>query len=209
MKIQLDNVGKQYNGEWIFKSISLSFSSDDTYWIAGGNGSGKSTLLKVLSGFSIPSVGGVRWTLNGKEVEREEVYKKVSFCSPAMGLYENHTVKEAIEYHFSLKPVLNNLSTNEILAFCYLTESQDKTILQLSSGMLQRLKLTLTLLSNTEILLLDEPCANLDDQAISWYQEKLKALKNERLLIICSNNKQEEHFLCNKTINLEQYKDFN
>ena len=95
-----------------------------------------------------------------------------------------------------------------ILEFCYLGDSRTKLISQLSSGMLQRLKLTLAFLSKTSILFLDEPCANLDDKAISWYQEALKKYKNNRLLIICSNNKEEEHFMCDKTVNLEDYKEF-
>ena len=208
MNLFLDKIGKQYEGEWIFKSISLSFSTEHKYLITGGNGSGKSTLLKLLAGYVVPSIGKAVWSANSQEISNEEVYNEISYCSPSMSLFDSHTVEEAINFHFSLKKCSEDWDIGSILEFCYLEESRTKLISQLSSGMLQRLKLTLAFLSKTATLFLDEPCANLDDKAISWYQEGLKKYENGRLLVICSNNKEEEHFMCNKTVNLEDYKKF-
>lgn len=204
MDISLKNVGKQFNGEWIFKSISLSFSQKYSYHITGSNGSGKSTLLKVISGYSVPSQGEITW--GGFDKNKEGVYEQVSLCSPFMELFENHTVFEAIEFHFRFKKLISSVSIDEVVAYCYLGGAEHKLVSELSSGMKQRLKLALCFLSDTPYLLLDEPCANLDDKAISWYQKNLKECKKKRLIIICSNNKEEEHFICNKTVNLGDYK---
>ena len=207
MHIITENLGKQYNGEWIFKSISLSFFSEFAYHISGSNGSGKSTLLRVLSGYSVPSKGSVNYFNQTEDLSKEQIFECVSFCSPALSLFDNHTVKEAITFHFTFKQLNKEFCIDEVLDFCYLRDSEDKKIAQLSSGMIQRLKLTLAFLSNTSMLLLDEPCANLDEKAIVWYQENLKKYRKNRLLLICSNNKEEEHFLCDKTIKLEDFKD--
>ena len=61
MKITLDNTGKKYNKEWIFKGMNLNILSPSSYVISGSNGSGKSTLLKVLSGFETPSKGVISY----------------------------------------------------------------------------------------------------------------------------------------------------
>lgn len=207
MQIELNKVGKQYNGEWIFKSISLSFTPENQYWISGHNGSGKSSLLRIIAGYNLPSKGTIKWKSTKQELIAEEVYQEVALCSPALTLFDNHTVEEAIAFHFKNQELTPEMNQSKVLKFCYLEESKSKTIQQLSSGMLQRLKLALAFLSRTELLLLDEPCANLDAQAIQWYQKNLQLYKKDRLLIICSNNKEEEHFLCNKTINLEDFKE--
>lgn len=207
MHILTENLGKQYNGEWIFKSISLSFFSEFAYHISGSNGSGKSTLLRVLAGYSVPSKGKLNYFNQTEELKKDLLFENVSFCSPALSLFDNHTVKEAIAFHFTFKKLNSDYTLDEVLDFCYLRNSAQKKIAQLSSGMIQRLKLTLAFLSETSMLFLDEPCANLDEKAINWYQENLKKYRKNRLLLICSNNKEEEHFLCDKTIKLEDFKD--
>ncbi len=206
MEICLHDIGKQYDGEWIFKSVSLSFYDQFCYLITGINGSGKSSLLKVLSGYSLPSQGVISWKTNKNEVRADMVYQQVSICAPFVSLFDKHTVKEAVYFHFNFKKILSEIAIQEVLDFCYLQDSRNKKISQLSSGMKQRLKLALSFLSDTPFLFLDEPCANLDESAIKWYQASLKKYSKNRLVIICSNNKQEEHFMCDKTINLAHYK---
>ena len=200
MQIVLNNIGKQFNGEWIFKSISLIFLSGGRYWISGNNGSGKSSLLKLITSFSVPSVGKIEWSKRSneitQEIKKEEVYSHVSVCAPYISLFEKHTVIQAVEFHLKFKTALFNLSVNEIIDLCYLSESKHKQIDQLSSGMQQRLKLALAIISDTSVLILDEPCSNLDEQAIAWYQNTLTKFAFNRLIIIASNHKKEEHFIC-------------
>lgn len=208
MNINLNNIGKQYNGEWIFKSVSLSFSNNHSYLIAGGNGSGKSSLLKLISGYSVASQGEIQWSDNDDNISAEEIHQHVSICAPSIELFDKHTVIEAVNFHFNFKvPIIDSMSSDEVIKLCYLEDSVSKEINQLSSGMKQRLKLALTFLSKGSLLLLDEPCSNLDDKAIKWYQDNLEKYRKNRLVIICSNNKEEEHFICDKTITLEDFKE--
>ncbi|MFT6715488.1 MAG: ABC-type multidrug transport system ATPase subunit [Saprospiraceae bacterium] len=206
MKISLDNIGKQFNGEWIFKSVSLSFSHEFCYLITGHNGSGKSSLLKVLCGYSVPSQGIISWIDEAKAITEDQIHKEVSVCAPFVELFGGHSVTEAIEFHFKFKKLTASMSIEKVIDFCYLDGCESKLISELSSGMKQRLKLALNFLSETPYVFLDEPCSNLDERAIKWYQENLVKYKKDRLVIICSNNKEEEHFLCDKTVNLGDYK---
>lgn len=206
MEIKLENIGKQYKGEWIFKSISLSFLPGDHIHIAGGNGMGKSTLLKVIAGLTIPSKGSINFVQNGMSVEQELLIQYISICAPFITPFEKHTVQEAVNFHLSLRPQLDNIDSDRLLDICYLNEARDKRMSELSSGMQQRLKIALAILSKSAVLLLDEPCSNLDEKAIEWYQELLTQYAGDRLILVSSNNKPEEHFICKKTINLADYK---
>ena len=61
MKISLENIGKKYNREWIFRGIDLELTTSDSYVVSGGNGSGKSTFLKLISGFQTQSEGVIAY----------------------------------------------------------------------------------------------------------------------------------------------------
>ena len=72
--------------------------------------------------------------------------------------------------------------------------------------MKQRLKLGLAILSDTPLLLLDEPASNLDKEAVNWYKNLITKHSANRTVIICSNNSEEEYFLCEKKLNVMDFK---
>ena len=86
-----------------------------------------------------------------------------------------------------------------------LTTSINKEIRYFSSGMKQRTKLLLAILSDVPCILLDEPCSNLDKQGIAWYQSLLNNYLGDRTLIVCSNQEY-EYEICDKSISILDYK---
>ncbi|MCB0575482.1 MAG: ATP-binding cassette domain-containing protein, partial [Saprospiraceae bacterium] len=88
MTIQLQNAGKRYRLDWIFRGLDFSFEESKRYAVLGPNGSGKSTLLKVLSGHLTPSKGKVVFMENGKEVPSEHLYRQISYAAPYIELIE-------------------------------------------------------------------------------------------------------------------------
>jgi ABC-type multidrug transport system ATPase subunit len=72
--------------------------------------------------------------------------------------------------------------------------------------MKQRLKLTLAIMADCPVLMLDEPCSNLDAKAIDWYHTMLDAYAKNKLIIVCSNHLQYEYQLCKEQINTEAFK---
>lgn len=203
--IELNNVGKQFEGEWIFKSVSLHFSNEFVYHIAGGNGSGKSTFLKLLSAYSTPSKGQISYSIYQQNIPSSHLYSKISWCAPYVDVYSNLTLIELFDFYTANKS-LNCKNVNEFAHICYLTEHVNKPLKNYSSGMLQRVKLALAILAKSDILFLDEPCSNLDENGVLWYQNLLQVHLQNRLVIIASNNHQSEIFCCNQTINIEQFK---
>ncbi len=205
MHISLHKIGKKFNREWIFRNIDFEIPSGTRIAILGSNGSGKSTLLQVLSGILSPSEGSTEYRINETEVPIEEVFQYFTIASPYLELVEEMTLIEMIEFHFSFKGRLQELSNTEIINLLGLEKSTHKEIRHFSSGMKQRLKLALAVLSDVQCILLDEPCSNLDKQSISWYQNLLNTYVANRTLIICSNQEY-EYEICDKSLSIMDYK---
>src|SRR5690606_4161092 len=206
MKVQLSNIGRKFGKEWIFRNIGKSIEEKSIIAIVGPNGSGKSTLLKIISGSELPTEGSVKYLLGAGEVEAEEIYKHISYAAPYMDLPEQFSLKELLQFHHKIKGFGNKYLPEEMLDILYLQYSANKYVKDFSSGMKQRLKLGLAILNNSSILILDEPCSNLDEQGVEWYQKILKEHCNNRLVLIGSNNSKSEIFLCNDQINLQDFK---
>ena len=79
MKIELTNLGKRYNREWIFRNLSFQFGINKHYAITGPNGSGKSTLLQIIAGSAMYTEGEIAYHHLDKTIEPENIFKKISF----------------------------------------------------------------------------------------------------------------------------------
>ena len=198
MQIELKNIGKKFNKDWIFRNLNYKFNYNNSYAITGANGSGKSTLLQIISGFVMPSEGQV---LNNETQVDNNFYQQISIAAPYLELVEEMTATEFLQFHLQFKNFIGNTSIETILETVQLQKSADKQIRNFSSGMKQRLKLAQALFSNTQMLLLDEPCSNLDKQGITLYQQLIKSHTHNRLVIVCSNDEVEYSF-CNHKLDL-------
>lgn len=205
-EILLSDIGKHYNNQWIFKGVNLNLKSGDSVAFKGNNGSGKSTLLQIISGFITPDTGLIQWKYNGVPVVTEQVYKRIALASPYLDLIEEFTLIENIEFYGKLKSFQNNISPADVSRIAEMQKSDHKPVKHFSSGMKQRLKLALAILSDSEILLLDEPLSNLDRKGYDWYHSMLEKYLNSRILVVCSNQVNEEISFCKRTLNIEEFK---
>jgi len=204
MKIVLDNVGRRFNKEWIFRNLSAKFETGNSYAILGPNGSGKSTLLSVLTGSLTPSEGKISFSDNG-DIAVEDIYKCISLAAPYLELVETFTLREIIDFHFKFKNFAPGVDAQSLISILGLDKSVDKQIKYFSSGMKQRTKLALACCSDSPILFLDEPTSNLDVQGINWYLELIENFTKERLTVIGSNQIQEYDF-CKEHIQISDFK---
>ena len=206
MKIELSDVGQRFKRDWIFKGVNTTFEAKSKWAILGGNGSGKSTLLSLISGKRIPSKGKINYSIDGKSIEQEAVYTHLSLASPSLELYEEFTLAETINFHFTFKQSIGNLTTEAIATEMYLQDALGKQVKFFSSGMKQRLKVGLALLSAGELLLLDEPTMNMDAKAIDWYGTNMEKYAIGKTVVISSNSIAHEYQLCSNQIDIEQFK---
>ncbi|HEX2618433.1 MAG TPA: ABC transporter ATP-binding protein [Flavobacteriales bacterium] len=206
MRVALSNVAKHFHREVVFTGVDHVFEAGSRTAVLGPNGSGKSTLLQVAAGALVPTAGSVAHALNDSVLDPELVYKQVSIAAPYLNLYEDLSLRETIANHARFKPLRNGIGTNELAAIAYLGDHLDKPVRNFSSGMKQRLKLALAILSDTPLLLLDEPASNLDAQGISWYKELLLANLNDRTLLVASNNEVAETAACTASVEIARWK---
>ncbi|MCX2493631.1 ABC transporter ATP-binding protein [Pedobacter sp. PF22-3] len=204
MNITLQNVGRRFNKEWIFRNLSTEFNTGNSYAILGPNGSGKSTLLSVLTGSLSPSEGKISFS-DTKDIPVENIYNYISLAAPYLELVETFTLKEIIDFHFRFKNFASGLDAKNLISVLGLEKATNKQIKYFSSGMKQRTKLALACCADTPILFLDEPTSNLDIQGISWYRELIENFGKDRLTIIGSNQIQEYDF-CTNQIQISDYK---
>ena len=205
MKISLNNLGKRYSREWIFRNLSFQFNINKHYAITGPNGSGKSTLLQIIAGSTIYNEGGIIYHESDKNIEPEKIFKKISFAAPYLEVVEEMTLVEFFAFHQKMKGWVSSIDTKEIIFTLDLEKSSHKQIRYFSSGMKQRVKLAQAIFSNVPTVLLDEPLTNLDDKGILLYHSLIKNYCNDRLVIVSSNDKNEYSF-CEEKINMLNYK---
>jgi len=195
MALELISLSKLFGTKEVIPEWDVKWESNSRIGIFGNNGSGKSTFLKLLSGQLSPSSGKI--IISG--IPEENLSQKSSYCGPDLDLFKKFTIKEHFEYHNSLKPLRSGNSIHEI---GIASNDLNKPLGSFSSGMKQRVKLALSIFSNSPLLLLDEPTSHLDTEGIKWYQECLSSNLspstefNDRILIVASNHKQEETYNC-------------
>jgi len=206
MQIKFKEAGKRFNRDWIFRRLDFVFEPGKSYVILGGNGSGKSTLLKAALGYAPLSEGSVSFFSGDREVKQENIYKHFSFCSPYMELYEELSLYELVKFHSGLKPLRNKIGAKEFIERIDLEKSAKKPVKYFSSGMKQRVRIGLAVLSDTDCVLLDEPVSNLDRKGVEWYQNLIKAERDQRTVLVASNHAEDEYFFCEKKLNIEDYK---
>lgn len=151
-------------------------------------------MLQCIGGMLQLSEGKIEYAIDDKQLENEEVYKQVSFCAPYLDVIEEMTLAEFLQFHNQFKSFINNFSIQNIIEEIGLTNAVTKQIRYYSSGMKQRVKLAQAIFSNASIVLLDEPCSNLDTKGIELYHSLIEKYCRERLVIVCSNDEVEYSF---------------
>jgi ABC-type multidrug transport system ATPase subunit len=206
VNLSLRNIGKRFNRDWIFRGVDIQLNGGDRIAVLGMNGSGKSTLAKIMSGFVIPSEGSVQLNIDNELVHTDQYYRHLSYAAPYLELPEEFTLVELINFQRKLKPIVKDLPTHEIINRLGMEQEMHKPVVQFSSGMKQRLKLLLALLSKTAITILDEPTVNLDQQGIAWYRQLIDDNNSDKIIIVCSNHQSDEFDFCSQHLMIEQYK---
>jgi ABC-type multidrug transport system ATPase subunit len=203
MHITLNNTGKRYNREWIFRHVDYKLIPGRSYAITGPNGSGKSTLLQVIAGAVQHSEGDISYNDSQQNISISQPYQQISIATPYLELIEELTATELLTFHSTFKQFIKPIP--EMLEAVTLGNAAHKQIRYFSSGMKQRLKLAQAFFSSTRVLLLDEPTTNLDADGIALYLHLIEKYAAGKLVIVSSNDKAEYSF-CEEVISISNYK---
>lgn len=205
MRITFSDTGKRFNREWIFRNLSFEFLPGEKYAITGPNGSGKSTVLQVISGSMAPSEGKIQWHLKHEPVEEDNLFSYLAIAAPYLETIEELTATEFLSFHNKFKMYVNDMAVNEIIDIIGLKTAAHKQIRYFSSGMKQRIKLAQAIFSDVPLLLLDEPCTNLDSAGIELYHQLITKYAGDKTVVVSSNDVQEYSF-CKSILNIQDFK---
>lgn len=201
----LDNIGKKFSREWIFRGLSYEFKVGQPVAIIGPNGSGKSTLVKSISGAIPVNEGNVLFKNNNETLQEYEWHKHIGISAPYLELIEEFTLAESIDFHVRFRPFTNGFTKEIFMEQIGLERHKNKYIRDFSSGMKQKLKLGFAFYTENDILILDEPTANIDHMGYQWYMEEVQKLIPHKILLI-SSNEPKEYTFCDKSLSILDFK---
>lgn len=193
--ILLKGVEHHYDARPVFANIHAAFHTGQVGIVTGLNGSGKSTLFRIIAGLLAPSRGSVEFLLQGKPQDSFERRQYIGLVAPDLTLYRELTAVENLLFFAEVMgKTVGRAELVELLTEVGLRGRGRDLVGNYSSGMRQRLKYALALLSNPPVLLLDEPTANLDVSGVEMV-ERVIARQRERqgggLALVATNEPRE------------------
>jgi ABC-type multidrug transport system ATPase subunit len=208
MQVTCTDIQKKFVGQTVLARFSYIFESGKQYTLTGKNGSGKSTLLQLIAGYQLPNKGTIEYKSGSTPIDPSEMYTYMSIAGPSVELIEEFTLIEHLHFHTQFKPLRKGFTPENCIQYLRLESHQNKAIRFFSSGMKQRLKILLALVSDCTLVILDEPCTNFDAETIAWYQSFTNQIIQDfnPTLIIASNDPQEYQFLQSEILSMENFK---
>jgi heme exporter protein A len=204
--IKAESLSKTFGRRLIFSGIDFEFKQTGIFGISGPNGSGKSTLVKIIAGIISASDGSIKHILEGKEIIPEKLHNYIGFVSPYLVLYEEFTAWENLSLFSDIRGIQLNIEKVEYLLKVFLLyDRKDDLIKTYSSGMKQRMKFIFAMMHSPNLLILDEPTSNLDEEGKESVYRIVKEQGNDCIVLIASNEKTDLE-LCSDIVYLEKYK---
>lgn len=203
--LKAKEITKTFGRRLIFERISFAYDENGVFGISGSNGSGKSTLVKIIAGLLSPSNGNIIHQSRDKEIIPEKLHNYIGFVSPYLVLYEEFSAWENLIYFARIRGVrFEKERVEKLLDHFLLLNRKDDPVKTYSSGMKQRMKFIFALTHNPDLLILDEPTSNLDEEGKSSVYNIVKEEGEKNIVIIASNEKTDLD-LCSDIIHLEEY----
>ena len=203
----LDRVSRLYGNFAALREVSLTLPAGSSVVLLGENGAGKSTLLKLIAGLATPTYGTVS-VFNDAPLN---VRDRLAYMSHATMLYDELTALENLKYFASLSPGPWTLDPVAALRDVGLDPTLTRRVADYSQGMRQRASLARVLLTNPDLLLLDEPFSNLDVASAAAMVARLHTYLAEptstgqpRTLILTTHQAELARPLANLTLTLQQ-----
>ena len=202
----LTHIEKRFNQRIIFSDVNLSIDRGEVLGIVGKNGSGKSTLLKIMAGVLAPNKGTVSIRVDGKTIDGDHVHKHIGFCSPYLQMFDEFSSKENIQFVARARGMkLLAAQSGAWLQGVGLPADREDAIIGYSSGMKQRMKLLFATMHHPDILFLDEPITNLDQEGIDIVYSIVRQFKQRGIVVIATNQKSDLD-VCDRLYDLEERK---
>jgi len=186
LPVQLEGLCYDFGGTAALKDVTVTCTGRGVTMIMGPNGAGKSTLLRLLHELARPTSGEIRWgpeRLPGKRVRQAMVFQRPVLLRRSARANLDYALKLA-----KLPRMERARRAEELLSLARINGRSDKPARRLSCGEQQRLALARAIALSPEVLLLDEPTANLDPGATGQVEAIVRRISDNQVKIIMSTH---------------------
>ena len=193
--IETKNLTKTFDNFTAVDSLDLKIETGEFFGLLGPNGAGKTTTISLLSTLLLPTKGEI--LIDGQKLTRNrpDLKRKISVITQEYSMHQDMTMDEIMEYqgrlYFMPRREIKE-RTEELLEFCDLIKFRKRTVRKLSGGMKRKLMVCRALLTEPEILLLDEPTAGMDALSRRQMWNLLRKLNGKNLTILLTTHYMEE-----------------
>ena len=201
--IAIQNLTKKFASTLSLDDVSINFNKNDSVALMGANGAGKTTLIRSILGYYHPNSGSV--LVNGLDPikERQEVLKHIAFV-PQLPPPIKLSIDELIKYI----EVSANVKRETILYYANemkldIKGNMKKSFFKLSGGMKQKLLIAISLAQESEIIIFDEPTANLDPKARDDFYRLLEGKQQDKVLLFVTHRLEEVKDLVNREVYMD------
>lgn len=207
--IEVNNLCKNYGERKAIQDINFKISAGDVVGLLGPNGAGKSTTMKIITGFMAPTSGLAK--VCGFDVFENpfEVKKRIGYLPEAPPVYLDMNVSEYLNFVADLKlvdPAKKKALIEKALQKTQLQDVKSRLTKNLSKGFRQRVGIAQALVSDPEVLVLDEPTVGLDPKQVAEVRDLIKELKGQHTIILSTHILPEVQATCNRVIIIHQGK---
>jgi len=204
--IEIKNLTKKFGSTLSLDDVSIEFNKNDSIALMGANGAGKTTLIRSILGYYHPDAGSV--LVNGLDPikERQDVLKNISFV-PQLPPPIKLSISELIQYI----EVSADVKREKMLHYANemkldVTANIHKSFFKLSGGMKQKLLIAIALAQKSEIIIFDEPTANLDPKARDDFYRLLEGKQQDKVLLFVTHRLEEVETLVNREVYMDMGK---
>lgn len=203
MGIDISGLSKNYGNQKALDSVSFSIKNGEVVGLLGPNGAGKSTLMKSVTGAILPDSGEIKVDEFSVLNQPIETKRRIGFLPENNPLYYEMYVREYLKFVGDIRNEKKE-RIEEVIQKVGLTPESHKKIGQLSKGYKQRVGLAQAILSNPDILILDEPTNGLDPNQILEIREVIREIGKSKTVILSTHIMQEVEALCSRVILLNK-----
>lgn len=201
--IEVINLTKSYGDITAIDSLNFKVNKGEVVGFLGPNGAGKSTTMKIITGFMAPSSGIAR--VGGFDVFEEplEVKKRIGYLPETPPVYLDMRVREYLAYVAELKGVEKSKRASFVSRAIEKTqlESVEKRLIHnLSKGFKQRVGIAQALVSDPDVLILDEPTVGLDPKQVAEIRDLIKELRGQHTIILSTHILPEVQATCERIV---------
>ncbi len=205
--IEVQNLTKSYGGIQAIRNLNFKINKGEVVGFLGPNGAGKSTTMKIITGFMAPSSG--KAVIGGIDVFEDPiaVKRRIGYLPETPPVYADMLVEEYLKYVAELKGVSSSqikTHVSDAIEKTQLGSVHRRLIQNLSKGFRQRVGIAQALVSNPEVLILDEPTVGLDPKQVAEIRDLIGKLKGHHTIVLSTHILPEVQATCERIIIINQ-----